>query len=67
MILLDTDHLSLLQICDTPATFTLQARLEVFTPNTEQLHRISGVREISRTLSEAAVRLPLLLPYTIRA
>ena len=33
MILLDTDHLSLLQVRDTPAAFALQARLEAFSPN----------------------------------
>jgi hypothetical protein len=33
MILLDTDHLSLLQARDAPAAFTLQARLEAFSPD----------------------------------
>ena len=33
MILLDTDHLSLLQVRDAPAAFALQARLEAFTPD----------------------------------
>ncbi len=33
MILLDTDHLSLLQDRDTPVAFALQARLEAFPPN----------------------------------
>ena len=33
MILLDTDHLSLLQAHDAPATFALQTRLEAFPPN----------------------------------
>jgi tRNA(fMet)-specific endonuclease VapC len=33
MILLDTDHLSLLQVLNTPAAFALQARLEVFSPD----------------------------------
>ena len=30
MILLDTDHLSLLQVRNTPAAFALQVRLEAF-------------------------------------
>jgi hypothetical protein len=30
MILLDTDHLSLLQARDAPSAFALQARLETF-------------------------------------
>ena len=33
MILLDTDHLSLLQVRDTPAAFALQARLEALSPD----------------------------------
>lgn len=33
MILLDTDHLSLLQARNAPAAFTLQARLEAFFPD----------------------------------
>ena len=33
MILLDTDHLSLLQDRDTPVAFALQARLETFSPD----------------------------------
>jgi hypothetical protein len=33
MILLDTDHLALLQDHDTPVAFALQARLEAFLPN----------------------------------
>jgi len=33
MILLDTDHLSLLQARNAPAAFALQARLEAFSPN----------------------------------
>src|SRR5919198_3965627 len=33
MILLDTDHLSLLQDRDTPVAFALQARLEAFPPD----------------------------------
>jgi hypothetical protein len=33
MILLDTDHLSLLQARDAPVAFALQARLEAFPPD----------------------------------
>ena len=33
MILLDTDHLLLVQDRDTPVAFALQARLEAFPPN----------------------------------
>jgi tRNA(fMet)-specific endonuclease VapC len=33
MILLDPDHLSLLQARDAPAAFALQARLEAFSPD----------------------------------
>jgi hypothetical protein len=33
MILLDTDHLSLLQDRDTPVALALQTRLEAFPPN----------------------------------
>ena len=33
MLLLDTDHLSLLQVRDTPAAFALQARLEALSPD----------------------------------
>ena len=33
MILLDTDHLSLLQARDTPGAFALQAHLKAFPPN----------------------------------
>lgn len=33
MILLDTDHLSLLQDRDAPVAFALQARLEAFPPD----------------------------------
>jgi hypothetical protein len=33
MILLDTDHLSLLQARDAPIAFALQARLEAFPPD----------------------------------
>ena len=33
MILLDTDHISLLQVRDAPSAFALQARLETFPPD----------------------------------
>jgi len=33
MILLDTDHISLLQARETPSAFTLQTRLEAFPPH----------------------------------
>jgi tRNA(fMet)-specific endonuclease VapC len=33
MIVLDPDHLSLLQTCDVPAAVALQARLEAFSPD----------------------------------
>ena len=33
MILLDTDHLSLLQAREAPSAFALQARLETFPPD----------------------------------
>ena len=33
MILLDTDHLSLLQARDAPVAFALQARLKAFSPD----------------------------------
>ena len=33
MILRDTDHLSLLQVCEAPAAFVLQTRLEAFSPD----------------------------------
>ena len=33
MILLDTDHLALLQARDAPVAFALQTRLEAFPPN----------------------------------
>jgi hypothetical protein len=33
MILLDTDHLSLLQARDAPVAFALQAHLEAFSPD----------------------------------
>lgn len=33
MILLDTDHISLLQVRETPSAFALQTRLEAFPPD----------------------------------
>ena len=51
MILLDTDHLSLLQARDAPVAFTLQARLEAFSPD-EVVATVIALEEQVRQLPQ---------------